>query len=73
MAYDEWMAYDERMTYDGRVACDGRMIYAGQMVYDGFVAYGERMISATRSYYKKTKAILVYFIKNAFNMKQFMI
>ena len=55
------------MAYDGRVACDGRM------AYDGFVAYGERMISATRSYYKKTKAILIYFIKSAFNMKQFMI
>lgn len=49
------------------------MAYDGRMAYDGFVAYGERMISATRSYYKKTKAILVYFIKNAFNIKQFMI
>lgn len=49
------------------MACDGRM------AYDGFVAYGERMISAAQSYYKKTKAILIYFIKNAFNIKQFMI
>lgn len=49
------------MTYDERVA------------YDGRVAYDERMISAAQSYYKKTKAILIYFIKNAFNMKQFMI
>lgn len=49
------------MTYDERVA------------YDGRVAYDEQMISAAQSYYKKTKAILIYFIKNAFNMKQFMI
>lgn len=61
------MTYDEHMACDGRVACDGRM------AYDGFVAYGERMISAAQSYYKKTKAILIYFIKNAFNIKQFMI
>ena len=49
------------MTYDERVA------------YDGRVAYDERMIFAAQSYYKKTKAILIYFIKNAFNIKQFMI
>ena len=55
------MAYDERMAYD---EC---------MAYDEWMAYDERMISAVRSYYKKTKAILIYFIKNAFNIKQFMI
>lgn len=55
------MAYDECMAYDER------------MTYDGRVACGERMISAAQSYYKKTKAILIYFIKNAFNIKQFMI
>ena len=61
------MAHDGCVAYDERMACDEWMAYDGRITYDG------RMISAAQSYYKKTKAILIYFIKNAFNMKRFMI
>lgn len=49
------------------------MAYDECMTYDERMAYDDRMIYAAQSYYKKTKAILIYFIKNAFNIKQFMI